>query len=54
MNPLLVILILLGGALIWLLCSFMFRPIGKVFKKLLDDVNEAMSDEDEEKEGVKK
>ena len=50
MNPLLIILILLGGALLWLLCSFLFRPIGKIGAKLIDDAKSAMSDENEENE----
>lgn len=58
MNPVLIILILLGGALLWLLCSFLFRPIGKISKKLIDDAKEAMSDDDknnnEEKENNEK
>lgn len=56
MNPVLIILILLGGALLWLLCSFLYRPIGKFFKKLIDDATEAMSEENknnEEKENEK-
>lgn len=48
MNPLLIILILLGGALLWLLLSFLFRPIGKIGAKLIDDAKSAMSDENEE------
>lgn len=51
MNPILVILILIGGGLLWLLCSFLFRPIGKLSKKLLDDAKESMFEE--EKEDVK-
>lgn len=54
MNPILIILILLGGALLWLLCSFLYRPIGKFFSRLITDAQEAMSDENknnEEKEG---
>ncbi len=46
MNPLLIILILLGGALIWLICSFLYRPIGRIAKKLFDDAVEAMQDDD--------
>lgn len=49
MNPVLVILILLGGALLWLLLSCLYRPIGKIAKKLFDDVKESMED-DERKE----
>lgn len=54
MNPVLIILILLGGALLWLLCSFLYRPIGKFFKKLIDEAKEAMSEDDNEKGGKEK
>lgn len=50
MNPVLVILILLAGALIWLLASFLFRPIGKISDKLVDDAKKAMFEEEKEKE----
>lgn len=53
MNPVLVVLILIGGGLLWLLCSFLFRPIGKISKKLVDDAKDAMFDE-EEKENEEK
>lgn len=46
MNPVLIILILIGGGLLWLLCSFTYRPIGKLFKKLWDDAKGSMFDED--------
>lgn len=42
MNPILIILVLISGCILWLLCSSLFRPIGKVSKKLLDDAREAM------------
>lgn len=45
MNPLLIILIFLGGVLLWLLSAFAYRAIGGLFKKLFDDAKEAMSDE---------
>lgn len=50
MNPVLIILILIGGALLWLLCSFLFRPIGKVSKKLLDDAKKAICEDESVKE----
>ena len=45
MNPLLIILIFLGGGLLWLLLAFSYRAIGGFFKKLVDDAKEAMSNE---------
>lgn len=46
MNPVLIILILIGGGLLWLLCSFLYRPIGELFKKLWDDAKNSMFDEE--------
>lgn len=50
MNPVLIILTIIGGALLWLLCSFLFRPIGKISKKLVDDAKDAMFEEKENEE----
>ena len=50
MNPVLIILILLGGALLWLLCSFLYRPIGKIARKLFEDAKESMKDNETKKE----
>lgn len=52
MNPVLIILIFIGGVLVWLLCSFLYQPIGGLFKKLWDDAKDSMFDE-EEKENKK-
>ena len=46
MNPILVIGILLIGFLLWLLLSFAYRPIGKIFKRLADDAKRAMSEDE--------
>lgn len=54
MNPVLIILIFIGGGLLWLLCSFLYRPIGKVFKKLWDDAKGSMFDEEKENEKWKR
>lgn len=52
MNPVLIILILLGGALLWLLLSFLYKPLGKIAKRLFDDAKESMEDDEKEnKEG---
>lgn len=42
MNPVFVVLVLLAAFLIWLLCSFLYRPIGKIARRLIDDAQEAM------------
>lgn len=45
MNPVLIILILLGGALLWLLCSFLYRPLGKIAENLFKEAKEAMEED---------
>lgn len=47
MNPVLIILIFLGGGILWLLLSLLYRPIGKVFNKLLNDAGDAMFEDKE-------
>jgi hypothetical protein len=42
MHPVLLFLIILGLLLLWLLCSFLYRPIGKLFSRLVNDAKEAM------------
>lgn len=49
MNPILIFLIFLAGVLLWLLLSFIFRPIGGFFKRLWDDAERAMNEEDNKK-----
>lgn len=48
MNPVFVVLVLLAAFLIWLLCSFLYRPIGKIARRLIDDAQEAMEKDEEE------
>ena len=50
MNPILVILIFLIGFLLWLLLAFMYRPVGKIFKRLNDDAKRAMLEDEETNE----
>lgn len=47
MNPVLIFLILIGAALLWLFCSFLYKPIGRFFNRLLSDAQEAMFEEKE-------
>lgn len=49
MNPILIPIVFLSGGLLWLLCSFLYRPVGKIFKRLIDDAKEEMFDEEKEK-----
>lgn len=48
MNPVLVFLVLIGAALFWLLCSFAYKFIGGIAKRMADDVKKAMLEEEEE------
>ena len=47
MNPVFVILVFLLGGILWLLLSLLYRPIGKVFNKLLNDAENAMFEDKE-------
>jgi hypothetical protein len=42
MNPVLILGAFAAGALLWLLCSFLYRPLGKLGSRLVDDAKEAM------------
>lgn len=42
MNPVLLFLVILALCLVWLLCAFLYRPIGKLFSRLFEDAKEAM------------
>ena len=50
MNPVFVFLVLLAGFLVWLLGSFLYRPIGKIVKKLFEKADTEISYIDEEDE----
>lgn len=49
MNPVFWFLILSGAALLWLLLSFLFRPLGRVSKRLVDDAKREMFEEEKNK-----
>ena len=46
MNPILIVLILIAGFLLWLICSFLYKPIGKFFGRLWEDAGEAINYEE--------
>lgn len=50
MNPALLVLIVIGVILIYLLASFLYKPIGNFFYRILKDAEEAIKNEEEEKE----
>lgn len=54
MNPVFVILVFGAGALLWLLLSFLYKPIGSIGKRLVDDAKNAMTEEDKKKKNNKR
>lgn len=50
MNPVLVAIVLIGATLLWLICSFLYKPIGRLFGRLLQDAAEEILSEDESDE----
>lgn len=42
MNPAFILIVLIAAFLLWLLLSFLFVPVGKLFNKLFKDSNRAM------------
>ena len=50
MNPVFILLVIIGVILLWFLLAFAFRPIGNLFYKLGKDAVDQMNDKDEEKE----
>lgn len=48
MNQALLVLIVIGVILIYLLSSFLYKPIGNFFYRILKDAEEAIKDEEEE------
>jgi hypothetical protein len=49
MNPVFFIGLFIAGALLWLLLSFLFKPIGSIGKRLVDDAKQAITEEEENK-----
>lgn len=45
MNPVFVFLVIVGAAILWLLCSFAFRLIGGIATHFVKKAEKAMSDE---------
>ena len=46
MNPALVFIILVLAFLLWLISSFLYKPIGRFFGRLAEDAKEAMFEEE--------
>lgn len=46
--PVLMFLIVVGAALLWLLLSFAFKPVGRFAARLVSDAKRAMTEETED------
>lgn len=49
MNPILVFLIIVAAILLWVTCSFLYKPIGMLFGRLFKDAKDAIVEETESK-----
>lgn len=54
MHPVFVIGVFGVGALLWLLLSFLYKPIGCVGKRLVDDAKKEMTEENNKKKNNKR
>lgn len=50
MNPVFFIGLFVGGAIAWLLLAFLYKPIGLIVQKLLNDAKQAITEEDNQNE----
>lgn len=50
MNPVFFIGLFAAGTLLWLLLSFLYKPVGSVGKRLADDAKRAIAEEENENE----
>ena len=53
MNPVFFIGLFAGGVILWLLLSFLYKPIGSVANRLIDDAKRAITEEDKPKQKKK-
>jgi F0F1-type ATP synthase membrane subunit b/b' len=47
-NPVLFFLIIIGAILLWIICSFVFKPIGKFINRVFANVKNSMLEEENE------
>ena len=50
MNIVFYLLIAIALAILWFLLAFLFKPIGRFFKKLWNDTTDIINDEESEDE----
>lgn len=48
--PVFYILVILGLGLLWLLLSFLFKPLGNIGHRLWKDAKDSITEEDNDKE----
>lgn len=53
MNPVFIALVLLGGVALWVLLNPLFRLVGELFERLMTDVKNQMSDNNESEDKQK-
>lgn len=44
--PAFILLIIIGAIVLWFLCSFLYKPIGRLVGAIIRDVQESIKDED--------
>lgn len=50
MNPAFILLVIIAAILVWVLCVFVFAPLGSVIKKYFNKLNKTINEEDVDKE----
>lgn len=50
MNPVLIMLVAIGATLLWFLCAWLYKPIGAIITRLINDSKRAMFEDDKTKE----
>lgn len=48
MNPIFIFLVFLGTFILWFLLAFLFKPVGSIISRLVNDVEEAMEIDNKE------
>lgn len=49
MNPAFIFLMIIFAILIWVLCVYLFMPIGNFIKKIINKINNTITKEDDDK-----
>ena len=51
--PAFTLLIIIVAIFLWLSCSFLYKPIGRVVRDIIEDTQEAIKDEEDQDYGAK-